>query len=184
MYWIVSEDEQWVLSAFHQIGYTVDRNREVNFVSLYPYEKEKARRGIPTFAKWNLYFADPNGRLNLDHQGTQDVAPLPEGHDYFLLWNPLLGGFIEHLAQFQSHMAYIEDDYTPGGTAWPNSYEPPKIYNTTYFTDQEFVQIQKLDAPMFSRTAVRGWDNSSDLFKQNDGIFTPYIWKITDVSAA
>ena len=84
LYWIVTSDNLWVLSAFEQMRYSSwSVVEEFRFASLYPYEEEKKRRYDDTPAKWNLFFADPTGRWGLEKPDN-----VSEDSDHFLLWNP------------------------------------------------------------------------------------------------
>ena len=94
-FWIVSEDDQWVLSIFHVPG------RQA-FACLFPYAEEKKLRKGSTPGQWLLRPAAPPGRLQLPTGFTG-----PTG--YFRLYNPYHPGYLaDYDSTLPSRRKYVE----------------------------------------------------------------------------
>lgn len=101
LFWIVTDDQKWALSAFYHLGYAA-------FTSLVPYDYEQKLRKQSTPARWLLRPAVPPGRMQLPPNDD-------ESSGYFRLYNPYYRGYLADYATLNSRRKYTEQ--IPSGMA-------------------------------------------------------------------
>lgn len=80
LYWLVSNDEKWVLSGFHVPN-------TYAFACLFPFDEAKKLRHVPSPTRWAVRYAEPPGRMSLPE--------LPdENSGHFRIYNPFIGGYL------------------------------------------------------------------------------------------
>lgn len=170
-FWIVSDDEQWVLSVFWVPG-------ELAFACLFPYAEEKKLRTVPSPGKWLLRPAGPPGRLQL-----------PSGFDdrsgYFRLFNPYHPGYLADYLTCPSKRKWVET--VPG-----HFVRSPGSLTGIWVPDQQITHEES--GPDFQRTALRypaptggafdpvsGQPNTTQE-ANNDTLYMQQCWLIEDRS--
>ena len=94
MFWIVTKDDKWALSAFRHPNY-------ITVACLMPFDEAKRLRTKKSPPRWVLRTAIPPGRLTL--------PPLPDNNSaYFRIYNPWSEAYLADLATASSYRKYIK----------------------------------------------------------------------------
>jgi hypothetical protein len=132
LYWLVSQDEKWVLSTFDVVDYTV-------FASLFPFDEAKKLRNVPSPMRWTVSYAAPPGRMVLP-----DLPDANSGH--FRIYNPYRRRYLGQSGKCNSWRWHW---VTPPQRWVTTQINPPQ----GYWTQDPDVLIKELGDP-FERTLV------------------------------
>jgi hypothetical protein len=116
IFWVVSRDQKWVLSAYYLKGY-------VAFASLYPYSDEVNRRNDSTPAQWLIRPALSIGKVTIPEPDPvwKEDEPFPPSAGYFRIYNPYYNGYLADEATINVQRKYkiVVTGFFPAGGAYP-----------------------------------------------------------------
>ncbi|MFO1142754.1 MAG: hypothetical protein U1E59_10230 [Amaricoccus sp.] len=93
LYWLVTQDDGWILAAFD------DGRNQCTWASLWP-AAHKGDLAGSSRAAWVVYPADPTGLRGPDFART------------FLIWNPVVGGFLSGPKTLTGNKGWVEPEHT------------------------------------------------------------------------
>jgi hypothetical protein len=137
LYWLVSQDEKWVLSGFHVPNIYA-------FACLFPFEEAKKLRHVPSPTRWAVTYAAPPGLISL--------PALPdETSGHFRIYNPYIGGYLSEEMLLNSQRQH-----------WvlTKRYIPSKAGAGYWVPDRDVLRTEA--GPQFTRTAF--WADKPDDF--------------------